>query len=78
MRVLTTLPRTDLRAIAAAAVAAEQVGYDGLLTMENEHDPFLAHAIAAVSTERVELGKLGTSVAMRDIKRIATSFVGYP
>ena len=33
----------------------------GLLTMENKHDPFLAHAIAAVNTERVELG---TSVAI--------------
>ncbi len=61
MRVLTTLPQADLRTTAAAAVAAEQAGYDGLLTMENKHDPFLAHAIAAVSTERVELG---TSVAI--------------
>lgn len=61
MRVLNTLPQADLRAAAAAAKASEAAGYDGLLTMENKHDPFLAHAIAAVSTDRVELG---TSVAI--------------
>ncbi len=61
MRVLNTLPQADLRKTAAAAIASEAAGYDGLLTMENKHDPFLAHAIAAVSTTRVELG---TSVAI--------------
>src|SRR6195952_345522 len=61
MRVLNTLPQTDLRATAASAIASEAAGYDGLLTMENKHDPFLAHALAALSTERVELG---TSVAI--------------
>jgi probable F420-dependent oxidoreductase len=61
MRVLNTLPQDDLREVAAAARAAEASGYDGLLTMENKHDPFLAHAIAAVETQRVELG---TSVAI--------------
>ena len=61
MRVLNTLPQADLRKTAEAARAYEAAGYDGLLTMENKHDPFLAHAIAAVNTERVELG---TSVAI--------------
>src|SRR5271155_1803497 len=61
MRVLNTLPQADLRSTAASAIASEAAGYDGLLTMENKHDPFLAHAIAAVNTERVELG---TSVAI--------------
>ncbi|MFL5288893.1 MAG: TIGR03617 family F420-dependent LLM class oxidoreductase [Rhodopila sp.] len=61
MRVLTTLPQADLRTTAEAAKAAEAAGYDGLLTMENKHDPFLAHAIAAVNTDRIELG---TSVAI--------------
>ena len=61
MRVLNTLPQDDLREAAAAAQAAETAGYDGLLTMENKHDPFLAHAIAAVNTQRIELG---TSVAI--------------
>ena len=61
MRVLNTLPQADLRTTAASAIASEAAGYDGLLTMENKHDPFLAHAIAAVNTDRVELG---TSVAI--------------
>jgi probable F420-dependent oxidoreductase len=61
MRVLTALPQDDLRMVPDVARAAEAAGYDGLLTMENKHDPFLAHALAAVATERVELG---TSVAI--------------
>src|ERR1700710_1713538 len=61
MRALNTLPQTDLRTAAASAQASAAGGYDGLLTMEKKHDPFLAHAIAAVSTDRVELG---TSVAI--------------
>jgi probable F420-dependent oxidoreductase len=61
MRVLTSLPQDDLRKTAAAAQAAEAAGYDGVLTMENKNDPFLAHAIAAVSTEQMQLG---TSVAI--------------
>ncbi|MBN8928082.1 MAG: TIGR03617 family F420-dependent LLM class oxidoreductase, partial [Rhodospirillales bacterium] len=61
MRVLTTLPQADLRKTAEAARAAEAAGYDAALTMENKHDPFLAHAIAAISTDRIELG---TSVAI--------------
>lgn len=61
MRVLTALPQDDLREVPDAARRAEAAGYDGLLTMENKHDPFLPHALAAVATERVELG---TSVAI--------------
>jgi probable F420-dependent oxidoreductase len=61
MRVLTSLPQDDLRKTAAAAQAAEAAGYDVALTMENKNDPFLAHAIAAVATERLQLG---TSVAI--------------
>ena len=61
MRVLNTLPQGDLRDTAAAAQAAEAAGYDALMTMENKYDPFLALAIAAVSTSRIELG---TSVAI--------------
>ncbi len=61
MRVLNNLAQDDLRQTAASAKASEAAGYDGVMTMENKHDPFLAHAIAAVSTERVELG---TSVAI--------------
>jgi probable F420-dependent oxidoreductase len=61
MRVLNTLAQADLRTTADSAIASERAGYDGVLTMENKHDPFLAHAIAAVNTSRIELG---TSVAI--------------
>jgi probable F420-dependent oxidoreductase len=61
MRVVTTLPQDDLRNTAAAARQAELAGFDALLTQENRHDPFLAHAVAATATERIGLG---TSVAI--------------
>src|ERR1700761_6296944 len=55
MRVLTTVPQGDLRKVPAAAQAAEADGYDGIITMENQHDPFLACAGAGVASERAEL-----------------------
>lgn len=55
MRVFTTLPQHDLRTVAAAAQALETSGYDGVVTMENQHDPFLPLAIAATSTSRMTL-----------------------
>ena len=61
MRVLSALPQHDLTEVPAAARAAEAAGYDGLLTMENQNEPFLALAVAAVSTQRVSLG---TAVAI--------------
>jgi probable F420-dependent oxidoreductase len=61
MRVMTALPQDDLRQVPDAARNAEAAGYDVLLTMENKHDPFLPHALAALATERVELA---TSVAI--------------
>lgn len=61
MRVFNTIPQANLRDTAAAAQASEAAGYDALLSMENKHDPFLCHAIAAVSTSRIELG---TNVAI--------------
>lgn len=55
MRVLTTLPQEDLNEVPAAARAAEAAGYDGLVTMENRNEPFLALGVAAVSTTRIAL-----------------------
>ncbi|HTV44963.1 MAG TPA: TIGR03617 family F420-dependent LLM class oxidoreductase [Stellaceae bacterium] len=55
MRVFTTLPQDDLRAVAAAAHASEAEGYDGVVAMENKHDPFLALAIAGTATRHIEL-----------------------
>lgn len=55
MRLVTTVPQHDLRQVAAAAVAIEAAGYDGIVTLENQHDPFLPLAVAATVTSRVEL-----------------------
>jgi probable F420-dependent oxidoreductase len=55
MRVLTILPQDNLRNVAPAAQAIEAAGYDGAMTMENQHEPFLPLAVAATSTERVQL-----------------------
>lgn len=56
MRVMSTLPQDDLLEVPAEARAAEAAGYDGLLTMENRNEPFLALAVAAAHTRRVHLG----------------------
>lgn len=55
MRVATTVPQSDLRLVRSAAQAVERDGYAVLYSLENKHDPFLALAIAATETERVEL-----------------------
>lgn len=56
MKVVTTLPQEDLRLVPDAARAAEMVGYDGVITMENRNNAFLAHVAGALATERIELG----------------------
>ena len=61
MRVFTTLPQEDLRKVGPAARTIEADGYDGVASMENKHDPFLALAVAGAATERIELH---TSVAI--------------
>src|ERR1700693_3534311 len=55
MRVFTTVPQEDLRRVGAAAKAAEVEGYDGIVAPENQHDPFLALAVAGAATDRIEL-----------------------
>src|ERR1700721_74845 len=61
MRVFTTVPQGDLKAVPAGAGAAEAEGHDGIVTMENQHEPFLALAVAGAATEKLELH---TSVAI--------------
>ena len=61
MRVFTTVPQDNLREVPAAARAAEAEGHDGIVTMENQHEPFLALAVAGAATETIELH---TSVAI--------------
>jgi hypothetical protein len=55
MRVLATLPQDDLNDVPAATRSAEAAGYDGLVTMENRNEPFLALGVAAVNTTRIGL-----------------------
>ncbi|MGD9885773.1 TIGR03617 family F420-dependent LLM class oxidoreductase [Reyranella sp.] len=55
MRIFTTLPQEDLRKVGPAARAIEAVGYTGVSTQENKHEPFLSLAVAGAATERLEL-----------------------
>ena len=55
MRVLTTIPQDNLTAVPAAARDIEARGFDGVVTQENRHDPFLPLAVAAVSTSKLQL-----------------------
>jgi probable F420-dependent oxidoreductase len=55
MRVFTTVPQHNLRRVPEAARAAEAQAYDGIIAMENQHEPFLALAVAGAATERIEL-----------------------
>ncbi len=62
MRVLTTLPQDDLNRVPDAAQAAEAAGFDGLMTMENKHNPFLPLAVAATTTDEISLAT-GVAIA---------------
>jgi len=62
MKVDGGIPTTGIGAIAEAAQRLEEVGYDGGLTAEMSHDPFLPLVIAAEHTETLELGT-GIAVA---------------
>lgn len=55
MRVFTTLPMADWRQAGPAARAAEQAGFDAVMTIELGHEVFTPLALAALETERVEL-----------------------
>lgn len=61
MRVITQIPNNDLVAAQTLARIAERAGFDGIVTAENAHNPFLPLTAAALVTERIQLG---TAVAM--------------
>ena len=56
MRIETSVPLNDWRAVGPVAQAAEELGYDGLMSAEIANDPFAPLAFAAVATRRIELG----------------------
>ncbi len=53
---------STIGAAGEAAVAAEQAGFDGWFATETQVDPFLGCAVAAMRTERIEIGT-GIAVA---------------
>jgi probable F420-dependent oxidoreductase len=61
MKVETSIDMRSLRDVPAAARKAEEIGYDGVVTSQTGHDPFLPLALAAEHTQRVSLG---TAVAI--------------
>src|SRR4051812_17117968 len=75
MRVFATGPQNDLRRVGAAARAIEAELYDGIISMENQHDPFLALAVAGAATGRVEL-HTGVAIAFARTP-MATAEVGW-
>ena len=62
MKVITTIPQNKLRDVARAAGEIEQQGYHGIVTLENQHDPFLPLAVAAVNTHSIRL-ETGVAIA---------------
>ena len=55
MRVFNTLPAENLRQVGPVVAGYERAGFDGVVSMENRHDPFLPLAVAGVATSRIEL-----------------------
>src|SRR4051812_50037778 len=75
MRVFATVPQNDLRLVPEEARRIEVELYDGIISMENQDDPFLALAVAGVATTRVELH---TGVAISFARApMATAEVGW-
>jgi probable F420-dependent oxidoreductase len=62
MRVDGGIGGTTIAELAKSARELEDLGYDGIMTAETSHDPFLQLVIAAEHTERVELAT-GIAVA---------------
>ncbi len=55
MKFEATLMTADIAEAGAAARRAEEMGFDGVLSFEGPHDPFLPLVLAARDTERVDL-----------------------
>jgi probable F420-dependent oxidoreductase len=56
MKVDAMLLSPELDTMAERARRMEELGYDGLLTAETQHDPFFPLLLAAGQTERMDLG----------------------
>ncbi len=62
MKVDSGMMGVEVAEMARRARELEDLGYDGLITAETSHDPFLPLVIAAANTSRIELGT-GIAVA---------------
>ena len=62
MQVYTTIPQADLRTVPEAVRRIEADGYDGVVALENRHEPFMPLAVAAVNSERLQLAT-GVAIA---------------
>jgi probable F420-dependent oxidoreductase len=56
MKLDTMLAMGPLDRVGGVAKRAEEMGFSGIFTAEAVQTPFLSHAIAALATERIELG----------------------
>ena len=55
MEVFTTIDQKNLNLASSSALGAEALGFDGIYTLENKHDPYLPLASATVTTEKISL-----------------------
>lgn len=62
MQIYTTLAQHDLGVVPGEIQRLETAGYDGVMTQENRHDPFLPLGVAAVHSHRMQLGT-GVAIA---------------
>lgn len=62
MRVIYHIPNDDLRESQRVSKEAEDAGFDGIVALENAHGPFPPLAVAALATERIQLGT-GVAIA---------------
>lgn len=55
MKIDSAMLQAGLDEVPSLAASLEEKGYDGILSFEGQHDPFLPLALAATTTEKVEL-----------------------
>ena len=51
MEVFTTIDQKNLNLASSSALGAETLGFNGIYTLENKHDPYLPLASATITTE---------------------------
>lgn len=62
MRVVYHIPNDDLRQAQRLSKAAEDAGFDGIVALENAHGPYPPLVLAALATERIQIGT-GVAIA---------------